>query len=365
MIKLDGNYGEGGGSIARVALALSTITQKPFEVTDIRKGRAKPGLKNQHLFCVKALEELCSARAEGAELGSTSLKYWPGEIKGSTISVDIETAGSISLLLQSLVIPAMFADTKVRLKIKGGTCGLHAMPVEYFSNVLVPHINKFAEKIEVNLEKRGYYPKGNGMVDIKIHPHYKLKEYADFNEFWQHLKQNAPKISSTEQHNLIQIKGISHASSDLQKAEVAERQAKAAKLLLNKLNCPIQIQTEYSDTLSTGSGITLWAIFSKDPDDLDAENPIILGADALGERGKRSEQVGQEAAEKLMQEINSKAPVDSHLADSLIPYLALFGREIKVSKLTNHTLTNIYVCEQFLGKIFEVDKENKVVKSKF
>ena len=135
-------------------------------------------------------------------------------------------------------------------------------------------------------------------------------------------------------------------------------------LLLKKLGCPLQIRSEYCNTLSVGSGIVLWAIFSKDPDDLDAENPIILGADALGERGKRSEQVGQEAAEKLMQEINSKAPVDSHMADNLIPYLALFGGEIKVSKITNHTLTNIYVCEQFLGKIFEVDKEKNIIKTK-
>ena len=145
MIKLDGNYGEGGGSIARVALALSTLTGKPFEIDDIRKGRAKPGLKNQHLFCVKGLEELCNARAEGVELGSTYLKYWPQQIKGQTISIDIGTAGSITLLLQSLLIPSIFADSKVRLKIMGGSDVIWSPQFDYFNNVIIPQIKKYAD----------------------------------------------------------------------------------------------------------------------------------------------------------------------------------------------------------------------------
>jgi len=350
MIKISGDHIEGGGQIARTALALSTITQKPFEIDNIRKGRAKPGLKNQHLFCIKALEKLCNAKAEGAELGSTHLKYWPGKIKGQTISIDIGTAGSITLLLQSLLIPSILADTKVRLKITGGTDTQWSPQFDYLNNVIIPSIRRYTEKIEIKLEKRGYYPKGGGKVDIKIKPKFSQKNI-----------QEASKIDLTEQGNLIQIKGISHASLDLQKAQVAERQAKAAKLMLNKLNCPIQIQSEYSQTLSTGSGITLWAIFSKDPDEIDINNPIIIGADILGERGKRSEQIGKEAANKLSEEINSKAPVDQHLADNLIPFISIFKGKIKASKLTKHTLTNIYTCEQFLGNIFKVDKESSTI----
>ena len=346
MISLDGSYLEGGGQIVRTALALSTITQKSFEVDNIRKGRSQPGLKTQHLYCIKALEELCNAKAEGAELGSTSLKYWPEKIKPQTLSIDIGTAGSITLLLQSLLIPSIFADSKVRLKITGGTDTAWSPQFDYFNNVIIPQLRRYAD-IDVKLERRGYYPKGGGKVDIKIKP-----------------KEEKPQINFIEQHSLIQIKGISHASSDLQKAEVAERQAKAAKLTLNKLSCPIQIRTEYPSTLSTGSGITLWAIFSKDSNEIDLNNPIILGSDALGERGKRSEDVGKEAAEKLLKEIAGKAPVDSHLADNLIPFLALFGGKIRVSRITDHTLTNIYVCEQFLGKIFELDKANNIIEAK-
>lgn len=352
MINLEGDYLEGGGQIVRTSLALSTITQKPFEVTNIRKGRPKPGLKNQHLFCIKALEQLCNAETEGADLGSTYLKYIPEKIKPQTLSIDIGTAGSITLLLQSLLIPSILADSKVRLKITGGSDVIWSPSFDYLNNVIIPQIRKYAD-IETSLLKRGYYPKGGGKVDIKIKPKFNLETIKE-----------APKINLLEQHSLIQIKGISHASIDLQKANVAERQAKAAKLYLNKLNCPIQIQTQYQETLSTGSGITLWAIFSKDPDEIDINNPIRLGADALGERGKRAEQVGKEAADRLLNEINSKAPVDKHLADNLIPFIALFGNKIKVSKITNHTLTNIYVCEQFLGRMFNTNKENKIIEAK-
>ena len=97
MINIDGSYLEGGGSIARIALALSTIKQKAFQIDNIRKNRPQPGLKNQHLFCVKALEELCNASVDGASLGSTSLKYIPGKINAKNLEIDIETAGSISL----------------------------------------------------------------------------------------------------------------------------------------------------------------------------------------------------------------------------------------------------------------------------
>jgi len=343
MIKLDGSYCEGGGAIVRTALALSTITQKAFEIDNIRKSRKNPGLKNQHLFCIKALEKLCNAKTGHAELGSTKLRYLPNKIKPQTISIDIGTAGSITLLLQSLLIPSILANSKVRLKITGGTDVNWSPQFDYLNNIILPHLRKYAD-IEATLLKRGYYPKGGGKVDIKIKPKFNLEAIKE-----------APSINSTEQHNLIQIKGISHASSYLQKPEVAERQAKSAKLILNKLNCPINIRTEYAETLSTGSGITLWAIFSKDPEEMDFNNPIILGADTLGERGKRSEQVGKEAADKLLKEIESKAPVDLHLADNLIPIMGLVpNSKIKASYITNHTKTNIWVTERFLPVKFKI-----------
>jgi len=362
LIRIDGNWGEGGGAIARVALALSTITQKPFEIYDIRKGRKDSGLKSQHLYCVKSLKELCSAVAEGDELGSTSLKYYPKKIAAKNLDIDVETAGSITLLMQSLMIPAMFASKPIRISIIGGTDVKWSMPFDYFNNVLLPQLQRFA-KIEAKLLKRGYYPKGSGKVEIKINPKFKINDFSSFEEFWLHLKQNVNPYNLTEQFNLIQIKGISHASKDLQNARVSERQAHSAQGILGKkFNVSIKITSEYQDTLSTGSGITLWAIFSKNKDDIDENNPIRIGADALGEQGKKAELVGEAAANNLIKEIESKAPVDKHLADQILPFMALAGNsKIKASEITNHARTNVYAIQQFLGKMFEVDEENKAI----
>lgn len=350
IIKIDGNYLEGGGQILRTALALSAITQKPFEINEIRRGRCDSGLKHQHMYCVKALQELCNAKVEGDEIGSCNLKFFPGKLKPKTLDIDIETAGSITLLLQSLLIPCFFAGGRTKLRIAGGTDVKWSMPVDYFREILLPHLQKYAE-IDFFMERRGYYPKGNGKVEINIKPKFGLSD-----------KEQSPEIDLLEQGKILTVKGISHASADLLKAEVAERQARAAESALKILRCPVDIQSEYSNTISTGSGITLWAIFARD-DEVNNVNPIRIGADSLGEKGKRAEEIGKEAAERLINEINYKAPVDEYLADNLIPYMALFGQngKFRAAKISNHALTNIYVVEKFLDVKFEVDKEKKVI----
>ncbi|MBI2658132.1 RNA 3'-terminal phosphate cyclase [Candidatus Woesearchaeota archaeon] len=365
MISINGNWGEAGGQICRTALALSTITQKPFEIHDIRKGRKDSGLKSQHLYCVKSLKELCNAVAEGDELGSLSLKYYPKKLVAKNLDINIETAGSITLLLQALLLPAMFVSKPITITALGGTDTKWSMPFDYFSNVLLPQLQRFA-KIEAKLLKRGYYPKGNGKAEIKISPKFRLSDFPGFDEFHGQLKQNVPKYDLTGQHHLIQIKGVSHASKDLQNARVAERQAHSAQAVLGKkFSVPVKISSEYRDTLSTGSGITLWAIFSKSNEDIDETNPIRMGSDALGEQGKKAEIVGEEAARNLISEIESKAPVDRYLADQLLPFMALAGNsKIKISEITNHCRTNIYTIHQFMGEIFKIDEENRIISVK-
>ncbi|MFC1727994.1 RNA 3'-terminal phosphate cyclase [Nanoarchaeota archaeon] len=348
MIKLDGSYGEGGGQILRTALALSTLTQKSFEMDNIRGGKCDTGIKNQHLHCIKALKELCSSYTEGAELGSHNIRYDPGKFKSQTLSIDVGTAGSITLMMQALLLPAIFSEKKVKYIIKGGTDVNWSMPFDYFKEVFLPHLAKYAD-IECKLLKRGYFPKGAGEVEITIKPKHSF------------FDKEMPKINLTEQGKLIQVKGVSHASKDLENAEVAERQASAARHILSGLGCPVRIETEYSDSLSTGSGITLWAVYSKDENEIDSINPIRIGADSLGEKGKRAEVVGQEAGERLLEEMKGGAPVDGHLADQLIPFLVLNGEKMKVGKISEHTRTNIYVVEQFLDVKFKIDEENKII----
>lgn len=349
MIELDGSYGEGGGAIIRTALALSAITGKAFKVNNIRKGRAQPGLKNQHLYAIKALKEICSAKMDGVELGSEEILFVPFKVKGGNYDINVETAGSLALVLQAIMPCLLFTQKNSKITLTGGTCGLWAPAMEYFQYVFLPHMRKYAD-IDFSLVKRGYFPKGNGKVEIKIKP-----KFTNFEEL--------AKIDLINQGNLIQIKGISHASIDLQNVEVAERQAKTVELILkHKYKCPVNIDCFYSETSSTGSGITLYAIFSNDKGEIDFMNHVRLGSDSVGEKGKKAEKVGEEAAQSLIDEIESKAAVDKFLADQLLLFMALAkDSKIKTSKITNHTKTNIYVIEKFLGKVFEVDEEGKVI----
>ncbi|MEM4336541.1 MAG: RNA 3'-terminal phosphate cyclase [Candidatus Woesearchaeota archaeon] len=358
-VTLDGSYLEGGGQIVRTAIALSTLTGKSFSISGIRKGRPEAGLKAQHLYCVKAAAKLCNADFSDVEIGSVSMAFFPKKLRATKLDIDIGTAGSISLFLQSVIIPSMFANAPVRMSITGGTDVMWSMPIDYVRYVFIPQLERYA-KIDIAVLRRGYYPKGGGKVEIEIKPKFRISDFENFEEFHKYLREQREKLMFEEQGTLLQIKGVSHASKILWNSKVAERQAEVAKMFLKKLMCPVNVDCEYSDTYSAGSVITLWAIFSKEADNL--KNPIILGADAFGERGKSSENVGKEAAENLLKEILSGAPIDQHLADNIIPFLGLFGGKVKVSKITNHVLSNIYVAEKFLEVKFEIDQEKNIIK---
>ena len=219
MININGNYLEGGGQIVRTALALSTLTGKPIKINNVRKGRSKPGLKPQHLTAVKTLQELCNATVKGDSLGSEYLEFTPGKLKFHNLNIDIGTAGSITLLLQALLPVVIFADKKMTVKITGGTDTKFSQPIDYFTNVFLPHLNKYAD-FETSLEKRGYYPKGNGKFVIKIKPKHSINSYKDFNSFLKEVKEETDSINLLEQGNLLVIKGVSHASKDLMKARI-------------------------------------------------------------------------------------------------------------------------------------------------
>ena len=351
MIHIDGSYLEGGGQIVRTALALSTLTGKPFRVDKIRHNRRKPGLKRQHISCIEGLKQLANAQAEGVRPGSVALEFFPGRIDGQIISIDIGTAGSITLLLQSLLLPCLFAPAPVRIVVKGGTDTKWSIPIDYFGQVILPYYNQFAA-CKISAIKRGYYPKGQGTVDITIRPRFYLSDFKNINALAAHLKNSVSALSLISRPEVLEIRGKSAASMHLKGAQVAERQAQGAAELLER-DYSLSIGCEYQDTASAGSVITLWTISKA--------RGSIVAADALGAKGVRAEKVGAAAAQKLLAALNSNAAVDHHLADNLVPLMALVGGTLVADKITGHIRSNIYVCEKFLDVAFSIDQNKNQV----
>ncbi|MEK6849332.1 MAG: RNA 3'-terminal phosphate cyclase, partial [Nanoarchaeota archaeon] len=277
MIELDGSQGEGGGQMLRTALSLSAISGDAFRIKNIRAGREDPGLKAQHLAAIKAVQKLCGAVVDGAELGSTEITFYPKLLKGADVAIDIGTAGSITLVLQAAILPALFGLRISRFLISGGTDVAFAPTIDYFTEVFVPHIRTWCANIEVRVLKRGYFPVGKGVVEVIVQPKIFRDDYESFTQFMAMLQASVPKIDSLQQGHLVVINGVSHASMQ----GVAERQTETAQHLLAKKG-RTQIRSEMVRSVSEGSGMTLWAMFSLQQDEMEFTRPIRLGASALG-----------------------------------------------------------------------------------
>ncbi|MDK2383414.1 MAG: RNA 3'-terminal phosphate cyclase, partial [Candidatus Korarchaeota archaeon] len=170
LIRIDGSYGEGGGSILRYALSLSAVTLKPVEVYNIRAKRKKPGLRPQHLNAVMALAKLTEAHVEGARVGSTRVLFVPKNKRGGSFEVDISTAGSVTLVIQALLPACLTSDSDVRFLIRGGTDVPMAPPIDYMREVFLPNLTMMGAHAEIRLIRRGHYPKGGGLVELRVWP---------------------------------------------------------------------------------------------------------------------------------------------------------------------------------------------------
>lgn len=334
MIVIDGAIGY--GQVLRTAVALSALTLKPIRVFNIRKGRSKPGLMPQHLAGVKAAGEFCNAEIKGLGIGSTEIEFVPKELNITDRKIDIGTAGQISLLLQTLTPMLIFSGNPVNLDIIGGTAGLGAPTMQFVKHVTFPNLSKLGVPLpEIEIVREGFYPKGGGVVKAKNFPAKNLKS-----------------IKLLERGKVKAIKGISVAGS--LPMHVAERQTgSATKILEDHGFDAIQIESKMIETFSPGTSITLWA---------ETESSVI-GADALGERGKPAEEVGKEAASELVKSIESKSALDKYMGDQMLPFLALAHgySEITVEEITQHCKTNIAVCEQILGVKFDVDEKMRKI----
>jgi RNA 3'-phosphate cyclase len=280
---------------------------------------------------LRALAELCNGKLEGDYLNSTEIKFYPREIAKEKITVKIPTAGSITLVLQTLIPVCIFGKNPIEIYFEGGATDTFFSPtIDHFRYVFLKILEKMGLKVEIEILKRGYYPEGGAKLKAKIYPT-KLK-----------------LINLTERGKIKKILIISGASQSLKNKKVAERQVAGAKEILEKLNLQIEEKIEYYDTQSPGSQICLIAEF---------ENTI-LGMDQLGKLGKRAEDVGKEAAIELLKEEKTQACLDRYLADQILPYMALAegNSQVTVSEITEHCKTNIWVIEKFIKGKFEIRK---------
>jgi RNA 3'-terminal phosphate cyclase (ATP) len=334
MIIIKGDLLEGGGQIVRTSVALAALLNKEIKIINVRGKRSPPGLKAQHIAGVKAVAAISKAYVEGLKEGSKELVFKPSSRESGEFHFDVGTAGSISLVLQALMPAAAFSSSKMKITIVGGTDVKWSPAIDYIKFVTLPILRLMGYNAYLAVEKRGHYPKGGGKVIAVIEPAKQLKS-----------------LTLTDRGEIKEVYGLSHCVK-LPK-HVAERQAKSAEEKLKKegfKNIKIDLewyQPEKDFHLGPGSGITLCA---------KTNSGAVLGADSIGEKGKPAEQVGREAAETLIEEVNSKAALDKHMGDIIIPYLAVANgfSEVTVSKITLHALTNLKVTELIAGVKFNL-----------
>lgn len=328
MLELDGSLG--GGSVVRVALGLSIATGKPFRIEHIREERPQPGLKHQHLAAVDASAELSGADVDGAEIGSSRLEFNPGDELEEEVKAEIPTAGSVGLLLQPLWIATSFADHMVSVTVDGGaTAGKWAPPVHYLEQVAFPLLERFDHPASVEIRRHGFYPEGGALVEARFGP------------------SEPQEIDITQRGDVERFRGVSVASEHLRDAEVAGRQRKEARRVLagRYPSADMDIETAYVGSRSPGSSILLSA----------ETEETVLGGDQVGEKGKRAENVGREAAESLRASLDAGAPLDTTISDMVVPFLALAGGTVEVQEVTDHVEANVRVVREFVDKEIRVD----------
>lgn len=328
MVEIDASFGEGGGQILRSALALSVITGKSIQLTRIRANRPQPGLRPQHLKAVEAAARISGARIEGAALDAQTLRFEPAGLQSGRYDFDIGTAGSASLLLQTLCLPLSFADGSSRLVLTGGTHVPWSPCFHYLQWQWLPALAEAGYHVACRLGRAGFYPRGGGVLHADIAP----------------ARPRVP-LRFTRRGRLLRVRGLS-AVGRLDRS-IAERQRERALERLLDLAVPVEIAVDEVAAASPGTFIVLQAEFEGGR----------CCASALGARHKPAEQVADEAVAELRADIDSGGAIDAWLADQLLLPLAFVpGRsELSVSRISRHLLTQAELLGRFLPVVVEIE----------
>ena len=339
-IIIDGSYGEGGGQILRSALSLATVTGRPFRMVNIRARRDKPGLRPQHLTAVRAAATLCDATVEGDEVGSRTLTFVPGRAAApGSYRFDVGTAGSVTLILQTVIPPLAELDRPSWITLVGGTHVPMSPPFHHLANLLCPAVRTLGWDVSATIKRWGWYPRGGGRVTITIRPPAPPPEQVEW----------------VERGDLQHLKVIS-ATSNLP-AHIRERQAKRATQRLRAEGLsPHKVDIIDAPSPGVGTCVCVLGIY---------ENGW-GGSVSLGKKGKPAERVAEEAVDEFVAFHRSAGALDVHLADQVVVPLVTRGVRawaFSTPRLTNHLRTVVWLTQQFIPIpiTFREEKERVIV----
>jgi RNA 3'-terminal phosphate cyclase (ATP) len=332
MLTIDGSSGEGGGQILRTSLALSTVTGKPFRIEKIRAGRPKPGLLRQHLTAVKAAATISNATVDGAELGAGALTFTPDSVTPGEFAFAVGTAGSATLVLQTVLPALLTAPSASKLVLEGGTHNPMAPPFDFLLKSFLPLINRMGPTVTAELERPGFYPAGGGRFSVSITPAARLLPL-------EMLERGAIRR--------IQTRAV---VANLWRS-IAIREANLVGRILS-LSDDSLIVEEINGALGPGNAVTV---------EIETEHhtEVFTG---FGEVNVRAEGVATKVAQEARAYIASRVPIGRYLADQLLVPMALAGAgRFRTAPLSRHTTTNLEVIRQFLEvKIDLVEEPNRV-----
>ncbi|SPL71374.1 RNA 3'-terminal phosphate cyclase [Acinetobacter stercoris] len=327
-IQIDGSVGEGGGQILRTALALSMITGKAFELKNIRAGRKKPGLMRQHLVCVNASEQISHAETQGAELHSQNLYFSPQNIQAGHYDFHIGSAGSTTLVLQTILPALMIQENPSQISIHGGTHNPMAPTVDFIEHCFASTLAEIGIEIGINTLRAGFFPIGAGQININIQPWLCRKHY-----------------SKLKRGKLLELQAFA-ATLNIP-PDIAQREL---DILNNKLELTHQKQL-YLQGISQGNSAFVIAKFE--------HHTQVFSA--LGEKGKPAENVAKNLAKEVRIYLDSDAAADEYLTDQLLLPLALGnGGEFTAQIISKHTRTQAEIIQMFMDCeiTFQTDKQN-------
>ena len=317
MIRIDGSRGEGGGQILRSALTLAMCTGQSFELVNIRAKRQKPGLLRQHLTAVKAAAQISSAYVEGAALGSDRLLFEPNQVSGGKYEFAIGSAGSTSLVLQTLIMPLALADKPSEIIIHGGTHTQWAPTTDYLLDVFLPNLRNMGIDINLELVKSGFYPAGGGEIRAYIKP----------------LITSFPLYIGRKNADMVLKARITLASLDL---DIAKRQERLLQIAFPDLK---YIEIRQNRAISAGNVVEMMVQKGSSSD-------VVT---SIGRRGLPSNKLIKQLVKEVNELIDAPVAIGKYLADQLlVPMALLDGGCVFSLAPSEHFLTNIEVIKMFM-----------------